>query len=285
MLGKKATLMSEIIKPQDIIHSYDLFLVDIWGVICEGLSTYPGVVKSLNWMSTQKPLCYVSNSPRLRAGAKGRLDSFGIKTTEDMIYTSGLVMAGMIDDSSNSLGIEEPVIYHLADNKFNDIYLEKNWNFTNDLSKANILLVNTQLEEGDDLTIYDALLDEAAKRGLTCVCPNPDTIIPNGISKTYCPGFFVRNYKGRLVYTGKPHTYIYKAILEKYSHIPKDRILMIGDTLDMDILGAQNVGIQSALVPTGNARLLCEKLGISESDFASIREHIEIQPSILLSLS
>ena len=261
-------MMSNTLKPQDIIHNYDLFLVDIWGVICEGQIVYPGSVASLNWISSQKPLCYVSNTPRLTAGIKARLDGFGIKTTDDMIYTSGLVMASMVDNSSSALGIDNPIIYYLTDNQFKDIYLEKNWNFTDDLSKANILLVNAQIEEGDDLTKYDAFMEEAAKLGLLCICPNPDTIIPNGGSKTYCPGFVVRNYKGKLVYTGKPHPYIYKAILEKYSHIPKERILMVGDTLDMDILGAQNVGIASALVPTGNARLLREKLGIAEGYFA-----------------
>lgn len=37
----------------------------------------------------------------------------------------------------------------------------------------------------------------------------------------------------------------------------KNRILMIGDTLETDILGATNAGIDSALVMTGNTgRLL-----------------------------
>lgn len=276
-------IANEILKPIDIVGDYDLFLVDIWGVICDGISAYPGVVEKLNWMAKQKTLCFVTNSPRLKEGVKTILTGFGIEVEPHMIYSSGEVAYMMITESEKYLGVTNPVIYEVTDDLFKNIYASTNWNFTTNISEANILLVTAQIQEGGDLTRYDAILEEAAKLGLVCICPNPDTIIPNGDSKTYCPGFIVRNYQGKLIYTGKPHSYIYAPILDKYSHIPKDRILMVGDTLDMDILGAQNVGIKSALVPTGNSKLLREKLGIS--DFSSMREYIELQPSILLALS
>jgi HAD superfamily hydrolase (TIGR01459 family) len=277
--------MSKIFKPVDIIDDYDLFLVDIWGVIYEGSYIYPGVVESLSWMAEQKPLCFVSNSPRLKQGVKARLESFGIDANEDMIYSSGAVAALMIEESEKYLGIKNPSIYELTDDYFKAIYSSTGWNFTTDIKQANILLVTAQMKEGDDLTQHDLIMAEAAKLGLVCICPNPDTIIPDGNSKTYCPGFIVRNYTGKLVYTGKPHPYIYEPVLDKYQHIPKERILMIGDSVDMDILGAQNVGIKSALVPTGNAKLLREKIGLAENDFTSIRKHIDVKPSILLDLT
>lgn len=276
---------NHIYKPSDIINNYDLFLVDVWGVICNGLSVYPGVVENLNLLSQNKPLCYVSNSPRLKDGLKARLDGFGIKTSEDMLYSSGEVASLMINNSEKYLGIKNPIIYELTDDYFKNIYAKTNWNFVDKITDANILLVTAQMKEGDDLTKYDPIIEEAAKFGLVCICPNPDTIIPDGDSKTYCPGYIVRNYSGKLIYTGKPHPYIFQPILEKYGHIPKNRILMIGDTVDMDILGARNVGIESALVPTGNAKLLREKFGLAEDSFRDIRKYTDIQPSILLDLS
>ena len=254
-------------------------------MIYEGTHVYPGIVESLSWMAARKPVCFVSNSPRLKPGVKARLESFGIDAHEDMIYSSGAVAALMIAESEKYLGIKTPSIYELTDDYFSAIYSNTEWNFTKDIKQANILLVTAQMKEGDDLTKYDSIMAEAAKLDLVCICPNPDTIIPDGNSKTYCPGFIVRNYTGKLVYTGKPHSYIFQPVLEKYKHIPKDRILMIGDTVDMDILGAQNAGIKSALVPTGNAKLLREKIGLAEKDFTSIRKHIDVQPSIFLDLS
>lgn len=276
--------MTKILKPIDIIDRYDLFLVDIWGVICQGPESYPGVADSLNWMAKQKPLCFVSNAPRLKLGLKARLEGLGIEVEPDMIYSSGEVAALMIADSGRSLNIAIPKIYHLTNDTFKDIYNATNWHFVDKISDANILLVTAQMTEAEDLKQYDAIMDEAEKLGLLCICPNPDTIIPSGNSRTYCPGFIVRNYKGGLIYTGKPHKTIFEPVLAKYIDIPKHRILMIGDTIDMDILGAQNVGIQSALVTTGNAGLLRKKIGLDENDFVSIRKHIEIQPSIFLDL-
>ena len=47
---------------------------------------------------------------------------------------------------------------------------------------------------------------------------------------------------------------MYQHVFKKAGKIPKNRILMIGDTFETDILGAQNSGIDSALVLTGNTR-------------------------------
>ena len=57
-----------------------------------------------------------------------------------------------------------------------------------------------------------------------------------------------------MIYTGKPHAEIFNQVLNAIPEIPKSRILMIVDTLDTDIIGANNVGIHSALVMTGNAK-------------------------------
>ncbi|KJV53838.1 HAD hydrolase, IA, variant 1 family protein [Orientia tsutsugamushi str. Gilliam] len=59
---------------------------------------------------------------------------------------------------------------------------------------------------------------------------------------------------GKVVYSGKPHSEIFQAVLNTLAlNVKKKKILMIGDTLETDILGANNIGIDSALVLTGNA--------------------------------
>jgi ribonucleotide monophosphatase NagD (HAD superfamily) len=45
---------------------------------------------------------------------------------------------------------------------------------------------------------------------------------------------------------------MYQHIFKVSGAISKNRILMVGDTFETDILGAQNSGIDSALVLTGN---------------------------------
>ncbi|MEY3197532.1 MAG: hypothetical protein RLZZ59_903 [Pseudomonadota bacterium] len=269
---------------KDIISEYDLFIVDVWGVIRQGSSVYTKAVESLNWISKQKPLYFLSNSPRLSSGLAEKLIDWGVNTSVANVYTSGQVAISMILNNDPILGVKNHSVYHLTDNDFENIYEGTNVNFTDDLSKANILIVSAQIQANEDANKYNGILEEAASMGMICICPNPDTIIPADNGFNYGPGYIVKNYKGKVIYTGKPQAIIYQELLKKYSHIPKERMLMIGDTLDMDILGAHNVGISSALVSTGNAQILMQKLGLKEDDFGSIINHLELKPSILLSL-
>jgi len=272
-----------ILKARDIIDDYDLFLVDIWGVLLEETEAYPNVADTLNWISSRKTLCFLSNTPRLRPAVQERLSSHGVNISEDRIYTAGETAAKILYNSHKYLSIKDPVIYYLSDPRFADSYSDINLNTTDRLEDANILLVTAMIEEGGVLTKYDELLDKAASLGITCICANPDTIIPTLGKLRYCPGYIVRNYKGNLIYTGKPHGEIFQTALDDYSHIARDRILMIGDTLDTDILGATNAGIKSALVDTGNAAILCKEMGAK--NLTEIKDKLSPHPSIFLSLS
>jgi ribonucleotide monophosphatase NagD (HAD superfamily) len=54
----------------------------------------------------------------------------------------------------------------------------------------------------------------------------------------------------KATYIGKPGTYMFDAALEGI-HADRDRVLMIGDRVATDILGARRAGIKSVLVKTG----------------------------------
>ena len=56
------------------------------------------------------------------------------------------------------------------------------------------------------------------------------------------------------VMIGKPEKYLYQLAMARSGSAPEET-LMIGDRLETDILGAQQVGIRTALVLTGIASL------------------------------
>ena len=62
-------------------------------------------------------------------------------------------------------------------------------------------------------------------------------------------------------YIGKPNRIIFDMTL-KTMNIKKSKILMVGDKIESDIRGARNVGIQSALVRTGEFRESDLKSGV-----------------------
>ncbi|RKX74949.1 MAG: hypothetical protein DRP87_15725 [Spirochaetes bacterium] len=55
----------------------------------------------------------------------------------------------------------------------------------------------------------------------------------------------------KATYIGKPNKYIFDIALSTLPEIDKHRILMVGDKISTDILGAKNADIRSALVKTG----------------------------------
>ncbi|OYV24599.1 MAG: HAD family hydrolase, partial [Rhodospirillales bacterium 20-58-10] len=56
----------------ELSEKYDGFIVDLWGVVHDGIKTYPGVIECLRQLrAAGKSVVFLSNAPR-RAVAVGR---------------------------------------------------------------------------------------------------------------------------------------------------------------------------------------------------------------------
>ena len=56
---------------------------------------------------------------------------------------------------------------------------------------------------------------------------------------------------GKVIILGKPSKQIYEETCKKIDNLDKTKIVAIGDSLDHDILGANNFGIDSVLITSG----------------------------------
>jgi HAD superfamily hydrolase (TIGR01459 family) len=239
-------------------NDYDVILFDLWGVIVEGADTYPGVVDAVNKIMKKTDVIFLSNAPRPDFIVARNLGKWGLENvTPEMVLTSGDIARSLIDDKRLEMNGKTPIIYHLGADRNDDILVEIDYEETEDIEKADIFLLSTYRDEHEDINEFDELLEQAAKRtDLLTLCSNPDTTIPkNGIVR-YCAGYFaekMEKFGGKVIYTGKPKSIIYDEVIRRKNKIKKDRILMVGDTFETDILGANIAGIHSALVMSGNA--------------------------------
>ena len=64
---------------------------------------------------------------------------------------------------------------------------------------------------------------------------------------------------GKVVILGKPSKEIYERSCKKIEYLSKSKIVAIGDSLDHDILGANNFNIDSVLISTGIHKDLFDK--------------------------
>ncbi|ABV75173.1 HAD-superfamily subfamily IIA hydrolase [Rickettsia akari str. Hartford] len=242
----------------DVIDDYDVFLFDLWGVIIEGGHTYQGVVENINKIIKQKKVYFVTNAPRNIFSLHQTIKSWGVNVLPEMIISSGEIAVQMILESKERFGITKPVIYHLGHLE-NDIINGIQCPITDDINEANIFLMTIYRDENKnlDLNEFDELFKIVVQRKMVNICANPDLGINQHGVYRYCSGYYAEKIKhlgGKVIYSGKPYEDIYSKILNECHNTPKNRMLMIGDTFYTDILAANRLGIDSALVLTGNSR-------------------------------
>ncbi len=86
------------------------------------------------------------------------------------------------------------------------------------------------------------------------ICSNPDKEVIRGDKFMICAGKLAEYYeeKGGIVkYFGKPYPEIYSHIFKSIDFINKEKILVIGDSLENDIKGANLQKCDSLLISNG----------------------------------
>ena len=100
-------------------------------------------------------------------------------------------------------------------------------------------------------------LDQCKIKKIPMICTNPDKKVFNGsINKLVDQvGVLATYYKkigGKVKFYGKPHSKIFEECLMGYRGIIKKKVLMIGDSIENDILGAQKFNIDTLFILNGN---------------------------------
>lgn len=262
-----------ILPLETIVKNYDALLIDLWGVIHDGYAPYENAINFINKMvSDKKPITFLSNSPRPGLVSKKILMDWGINLENITIYTSGDAVREQLvtwdDEVFSKLGKK---FYHLSEIRNTDLLSNLNVDRTDDITEANFLLLTAYIDDDENIETFDYLFQEAISLNIPAICANPDLTIQHGPQMRYCAGTFAERYKklgGTVYYYGKPYQKVYDTVINKYlaMNIQKSKILMIGDTLETDIKGAENANIDSALVLTGNGKAIHEKIKSGESD-------------------
>lgn len=238
-----------------LIDGYDLFLFDQWGVIHDGHTPYPGILKALTNLRAlpDKTLLVLSNSARPSAHSINLMASMGIAPNIfDEVITSGEHCLKCLAErphgfyanlGRNYYSIHWPEGYHLPENP--------GYQPVSAIADADFILLTGVSQPIAD---YQPLLRQALTASLPIVCANPDLYSPQpGGHTADCPGQIADLYDqmgGVVMSHGKPAPALYHTILDQY-RVPRERTLAIGDSLQHDIRGANGVGIASLFLTQG----------------------------------
>ena len=221
----------------------------------DGYNGYDYAVSAVEKLIKEnKKLIIISNSSKRKNSSIGRLKSLGFdKNHFKEVMTSGEMIWQEIATSIESYGNNLKNCFHIHDSSKED-GLEK-LNFVSKINDANFILACTPFEKTEPID-YIPTLKGAVDMNLVMFCANPDfvTIEKNNDKNMYCMGTVADLYDhmgGKVVILGKPSKKIYEESCKKIVNLNKSKIVAIGDSLDHDILGANNFNIDSVLISTG----------------------------------
>jgi len=253
----------------EIMNSYDVFILDQWGVMHDGIRGYDHAIKSINKLiGANKKLIIISNSSKRKRTSVDRLKNLGFDKNHFVeVMTSGEMVWQELFSLIHNYGSELRNCYHIYDASKEDGLdfrdgLEK-FKFVSDIKKSNFILACTPFENTVP-SDYIPILKEALDLNLIMFCANPDyeTIEKNNEKNIFCMGTIADLYEhmgGKVTILGKPSKEIYIESMKKFKDLDKSRIIAIGDSLDHDILGAKNFGIDSILITSGIHKELFKK--------------------------
>jgi HAD superfamily hydrolase (TIGR01459 family) len=229
-------------------RKYRLILCDIWGVVHDGVSLYPGAAARLQeWRAQGRCLVLITNAPRTAKAVESQLARIGLpRDAYDAIATSG--EAGI--EALVALGKPVGFVGTAGDR---EILEGKGVRIAGGEDYSD--LACTGLEEArprvDD---YRGDLERWLGNDVHMHCLNPDRLVIRGGVPEACAGAIADAFEmlgGRVTWYGKPHAAIYAHALHHAGYPPPDKVLAIGDALQTDALGAARMGFDFVFVQGG----------------------------------
>jgi HAD superfamily hydrolase (TIGR01459 family) len=272
----------------EIAAGYSLILCDVWGVLHNGIHAFAGATAALErFRAGGGKVVLLTNSPNPSRIVAAQLDRLGVsRSAYDGIVSSGDVTVSLLAARAGE------GVFHIGPPDETSVFDEA-LAMTGKapenvpLKQAQFVLCTGLVDPWRETpTDYDAILSAMRARNLELLCANPDIVVEDRGTVFFCAGAIAQRYAaagGKVVMAGKPFAPIFVRALELAGAAPAQReaILVIGDSIETDIKGAQLQGFDSLLVTTGIHRkdFHCEGQSAALDD-AALRQFTKVADSI-----
>ena len=250
---------------KSILADYKIIFFDAYGVIRNYNGLVPSIGKTFTWLTEQQKAYYIitndsSRSPDLLAASYHRSGFDHI--TSDRIISSGMLAKDFLD-----LKVKDGIVAYLGTEN-SAHYIEHPGLQALplcDLTEKDMAAVNALVlldDEGFDwFNGLNKAVNLLRRRAIPAILANADGAYPvNSHDVGIAIGglaWMVEKITGKkFIRFGKPDSQIFmfawEMVQQQYPGITKKDILMVGDTLHTDIIGANKFGLDTVLVLTGN---------------------------------
>jgi HAD superfamily hydrolase (TIGR01459 family) len=230
------------------LEDYDLFLVDIWGVLYNNDKAYPKANETLKKLRLRNKVVLFSNSPALPQDVENLLSKIGISEYDDII-TSGLVGKIWLKNQN-----KKHKNFVFESEKLARSIVEED-EIESEIHNAERILLLSFPESvptnDHGLEILKPTILKALEKNLEMICLCCDTISVNQNKTEYAAGKIAEIYQklgGKAFLIGKPWPIMYEYAFNKFN---TRKILAFGDSLPNDILGAYYNEIDAVWIENG----------------------------------
>src|SRR6202012_1082822 len=251
---------------KSIIDQYNIIFFDAFGVIKTYQGLMPGIEKTFAYLQQQNKEYYIvtndaSRSPEQLAAAYHRLGLPVI--TADRVISSGMLTKEYLD-----LKVNDGIVAYLGTPESSH-YIESSGLKTlpvSQIDSSNIDKVSAMIfldDEGFDwCNDLNKTVNLLRKRTIPAIVANTDRAYPlSGNNVSIAIGgiaAMIESVVGKqFIRFGKPDSQMFMFaydLIREYRQISKSDIVMVGDTLNTDILGGNKSGLDTVLVLTGNTQ-------------------------------
>jgi len=245
-----------------LADDYDVVLSDVWGVIHNGVASFPEACEALaRFRAKGGRVALITNAPRPGAVVVKLLDRLAVPhQAYDTIVSSGDVTRAVMAARPGK------AVFHIGPERDLPIFDGLGLRFVPYEAADYVVCTGLANDEVETPENYRELLAKIRARGLFMLCGNPDLVVERGEKLVYCAGALADLYGalgGEVFYAGKPHRPIYDLALERIAGLrgapaPLSRVLAIGDSVRTDLKGASDFGIDCLFVTAG---IHAEELG------------------------
>jgi HAD superfamily hydrolase (TIGR01459 family) len=244
---------------RSIVDNYDIFYIDLWGVVHNGIVLHKKAIETLMEITkAKKNYVLLTNAPRPNKTVKTFLEKMSMdKEIRAKVYTSG--EAALTYLKINHLNEK---FYHIGPPRDFDLFVDFDDSKTKNINDSTYLLCTGLFENHDEgLNHYKKLFENHINKKM--ICTNPDLIVDRGGKRELCAGSVALVFEkmgGEVIYFGKPFPEVYNQSIDNTNK----KILSIGDNLNTDIKGANLLDYDSLLISNGVHKNEIKKDGVEK---------------------
>ena len=228
-----------------IVLEYDLYFIDIWGVVHNGIQIHSQAIEVLAKLEEyKKEFVLLTNAPRPNKTVIEFLKKMGLKSYFQNVFTSGEAALRYLRKNLYS-----KKFYHVGPPRDFDLFSTFKNQKVEELNLADYILCTGLFDNYEnDLNYYKNLFQNFTSKKM--ICTNPDLIVDRGEARELCAGSVAEVFEelnGEVIYFGKPYPPVY----ELSAKVKNRKVLCIGDNLNTDIKGANIQKFDSLLIGGG----------------------------------